>query len=176
MDVTGVVATDAGLFGLWSPASFAGVVDYPTWEAALLDDDDLKRHIVAGAFVPVNIGDDGAFQVLARAGSESAAAGLTQRERRYLLAASKPYLFRTTGDAKISGIEHVGAAVDAGLRVPLPAGRWSVTIALIEWDAEPGQKDTAGRPAPTALPDFVLLLNPDRGAGRYRTEIRTFDR
>jgi hypothetical protein len=77
----------------------------------------------------------------------------------------------------ISGIEHVGAAADVGLHVPLPPGRWSVTISLIEWDAEPGQKDHAGRPAPTALPDFTLLISPEHGApGQYRTKAQTFDR
>lgn len=176
MEVTGVIATDAGMFGLWSPASFDDIVDYDTWESALLEDDEIKRHITAGAFVPVNIGSDGAFQVLARVGSASTTASLTERERQYLLVSSEPYLFVTSGDAKISGIEHVGAEADAGLDVPLPSGRWSVTVALIEWDAEPGQKDSDGQPTPTALPDFTLLINPETGTDDYRTEVHTFDR
>jgi hypothetical protein len=95
MEVTGVMATDAGMFGLWSPASFVDIVDYDTWESELLEDDDIKRHITAGAFVPVNIGSDGAFQVFARVGSASTTASLTQRERQYALVSSKPYLFIT---------------------------------------------------------------------------------
>ncbi|SDF46627.1 hypothetical protein SAMN05216553_101767 [Lentzea fradiae] len=176
MEATGVIATDAGMFCLWSPASFGDVVDYDTWESALLEDDDIKRHITAGAFVPVNIYSDGAFRVLARVGSASATAGLTERERRYLFVASEPYLFVTAGGAKISGIEHVGAEPDDGLDVALAPGRWSVTVALIDWDAEPGQEDVGGRPAPTALPDFTLLINPETSTGGYRTEVDTFDR
>lgn len=177
VEVTGVMATDAGMFGLWSPASFGDIVDYDTWESALLDDDDIARHIVAGAFVPVNIGGDGAFQVVARVGSATARASLTERERQYVLVSSQPYLFITTSDAIISGIEHVGAVAEQRLHVPLPAGRWSVTISLIDWGAEPGQKDDSGRPAPTALPDFTLLINPEDGTtGTYRTKIQTFER
>lgn len=177
MEVTGVMVTDAGMFGLWSPASFGDIVDYDTWESALLEDEDIARHIVAGAFVPVNIGGDGAFQVVARVGSTLVPASLTERERRYVLVSSEPYLFVTTGDAMISGIEHVGAAADEGVHVPLPAGRWSMTICLIEWDAEPGQKDHAGQPAPSALPDFTLLINPEPVPNdKYRTKIQTFDR
>jgi len=176
MEVTGVMTTDAGMFGLWSPTSFVDIVDYDTWESELLEDDDIKRHITAGAFVPVNIGGDGAFQVLARIGSASTAASLTQRERQYSLVSSKPYLFITPRNATVSGIEHVGAEADAGLHIPLPTGRWSVTVTLIEWDAEPGQKDADGKPCPTALPDFVLLINPEQDSGHYRTEIQTFER
>lgn len=174
MEVTGVMATDAGMCGLWSPASFAGVVDYDTWEPELLEDEDIVRHITAGSFVPINVGGDGAFQVLARVGSVPATADLTSRERRYLLVSSDPYLFVTPGDARISGIEHVGADAEAGVHLPLPAGRWRVTVALLDWNAEPGQRDAEGRPAPTALPDFTLLIDPDPGTGPYRTGIRTF--
>ncbi|WP_432824446.1 hypothetical protein [Dactylosporangium sp. CA-092794] len=177
VDVTGVVATDAGMFGLWVPASFDNVVDYSTWEAELLENEDIVRHIVGGAFVPVNIEGDGAFGFGVRVGSASGPARLTERERRYVLVASEPYLLMTTGDAMLSGIEHVRAEADVGLAVPLPAGRWSVTISLIEWEAEPGQRDDAGAPAPTALPDFTLLINPEDGAaGGYRINLHTFDR
>lgn len=80
----------------------------------------------------------------------------------------------------LSGIEHVGAEAGSGLRVPLPAGRWRVTVFLIDWAAEAGQQDRAGRPLLTALPDFALLINPvdpdDGAAVPYRTEVQTFDR
>ncbi|MGW4948033.1 hypothetical protein ACWEOZ_41315 [Actinoplanes sp. NPDC004185] len=172
-----MMATDAGMGALWAAGSFGGIVDYDTWESELLEDEDIARHIATGALIPLNIGGDGAFQVLARAGEVAAPAQLTERERKYVVVTSEPYLLTTTGDALISGLEHVGAEEDDGLRVPLRAGRWSVTIALIDWKAEPGQVDGAGRPAPTALPDFVILVDPEDGAGRgYRTQVRTFDR
>jgi hypothetical protein len=177
MEITGVMATDAGMGALWAVGSFDGVVDYDTWESELLEDEDIARHIASGALIPLNIGGDGAFQVLARVGEASAPAQLTERERTYVVVASEPYLLITDGDALISGLEHVGAEADDGLRVPLRAGRWSVTISLIDWKAEPGQADDAGRPAPTALPDFVILMDPEGGAGRgYRKEVQTFDR
>lgn len=176
MDATGLITTAAGMFGLRSPASFNHVVDYDTWEAALLEDPDILHHINTGALVPVNIGGDGTFQVAARTGMNRDPAVLTPRERQYLLASSDPYLFVTPQDAVISGIEDIQAEPNTGLRVPLPAGRWTVTIALIEWTAEPGQQDHTGQPAATALPDFTLLINPAHDATRHRTSIHTFDR
>lgn len=177
MQIAGPAATDSGMFGLWSPAAFGDVVDYDTWETALLENEDIARHIAAGVFVPINIGFDGAFQIAARVGSISAPAEFTDRERRYLFLSSDPYLFISTGAAVISGIEHVNGAADTGLQVPLPAGRWSVTIAVIAWDDEPGQKDEQGRPLPTALSDFTLLINPEQDpASPYRTKVATFDR
>jgi hypothetical protein len=177
VEVTGVIATDAGILGIWAPASFSDIIDYDSWESALLEEDDIARHVAVGAFVPVSIGGDGAFSVLARVGSDSVPARLSERERQCLFISSEPYLLATVGGAVISGIEHVGAGVSEGMHVPLSAGRWSVTISVIEWDAEPGQKDDAGRPASTALADFTVLLNPEQAAaGEYRTRVRTFDR
>ena len=141
------LATDAGLFGLWSPTSFHDIVDYESWEDALLDDEDIVGHVVAGGFVPINIGGDGAYQFVARVGSASAPAGLTERERPYAAVTSDPYLFVATAGAVISGIEHVGDDPDIGLRVPLEPGRWAVTVALIDWAAEPGQRDEDGAPS-----------------------------
>ncbi|GIF64742.1 hypothetical protein Ais01nite_27770 [Asanoa ishikariensis] len=175
MDITEALATDAGLFGLWSPTSFHDVVDYETWEAALLEDEDIVRHIAIGAFVPINIGGDGAYQFVARVGSMSAPAELTERERKYLIVTSEPYLFVATAGAVISGIEHVGDDPDIGLRISLEPGRWQATVALIDWTAEPGQQDDDGAPKMGALPDFVVLINPESGHADYRQTVETFD-
>jgi len=174
VEITEALATDAGLFGLWSPTSFHDVVDYETWEAALLEDADIERHIAVGAFVPINIGGDGAYQFVARVGSTSAPAGLTEREHKYLTVMSDPYLFVAAAGAVISGIEHVGDDPDIGLRIPLEQGRWQVTVALVDWTAEPGAQDDDGAPKPGALPDFVVLINPEDGAD-YRAKVETFD-
>jgi hypothetical protein len=49
-------------------------------------------------------------------------------------------------------------------------------VNLIEWDAEPGAATSEGLPTATALPDFVVLVNPDEGIVRsYRTSVETFD-
>ena len=51
-----------------------------------------------------------------------------------------------------------------------------VAKSLLDWELEPDAVDVRGRPAPSALPDFAVLLNPERGdAARYRTDLSTFD-
>lgn len=177
VELSGVIATDAGMCCLWSPAAFRTVTDYETWESELLDDEDIRLRVAAGVFVPINIRSDGAFGFRVRVGHSSAPAELDERERRYVLVTSEPYRFVSAGEGVVSGIEHVSAAGDRGLRVPVPSGSWAVTVCLIEWDAEPGQRDDQGRPLPTALPDFVVLINPAGGPqASYRTELETFER
>lgn len=173
-----VLTTDAGMLALWSPAAFAGVHDYDSWEAELLDDDDIARHISAAALVPVNIGSDGAYQVLVRAGGAGEAARLTEREETYRQASSEPYLFASQGQAYVSGIEYVEAAPreDWTQAVEAPEGRYAITVHLIDWGAEPGALTEEGEPGENALPDFVVLMNP-AGADQdaFRTDLATFD-
>jgi hypothetical protein len=69
------VATDAGMLVLWDPQRFEAVVDDDTWEDELLDDEDIVRHIQAGALVPLNVGGDVTFSVLVRSGTAAAPAG-----------------------------------------------------------------------------------------------------
>jgi hypothetical protein len=132
------------LFGLWSPPPFRSIVDYDSWETELLEDKDILRHIAAGVFVPITIGGDGAFQFLARVGSPSAPAELTDRGRAFRVVTSAPYLFIANDGAVVTGIEHVGADTKPGLHVPMAPGRWQVTVSLIDWTAEPRQQE--GRP------------------------------
>ncbi len=173
-----VLTTDAGMLALWSPEAFAGVHDYDTWEAELLEDEDLVRHIAAAAFVPVNIGSDGAYQVLVRTGGDGDAARLTEREETYRQASSEPYVFASRGQAYVSGIEHVAASPgeDWTQPVEVPEGRYDVTVHLIEWDAEPGAIDDEGEQSDDALPDFVVLMNPAAGGTAYRMDPATFER
>ena len=167
--------TDAGMLALWAPEPFAGVTDHETWAAELSGDDDLTRHIAAGHLVPLNVGSDGAYGVAVRAGSVPEPATLTEREFRYLYLTSEPYLFVSPGRAIVSGIEHVSGDATAGLEVPVPAGRWSVTVSVLDWELEPDAVDARGRPVASALPDFAVLLNPERGsAATYRTSLYTF--
>jgi hypothetical protein len=46
-ETTLLAATDAGMHALWNPARFTGITDYPTWENALLEDDDVTRRVQA---------------------------------------------------------------------------------------------------------------------------------
>ena len=171
-----VARTDAGMLALWNPARFTAITGQQAWESALLDDQDIARHVRAGDLVPVNIGGDGAFALVVRIGPPGAVA-LTGREQRHLAASSRPYLYLSPGAACLSGIEDISA--DPGPAVAtlaVPAGPCAVTIYLIDWAAEPGAKDHHGRPAAAALPDFVILICPAAEGTRYRAEPQTFDR
>jgi hypothetical protein len=170
------LVTDAGMLALWAPEPFAGVTGHDAWEAELLEDEDLTRHIAAGHLVPLNVGADGAYGVAVRTGSVSEPAMLTEREFRYLYLTSEPYLLVSSGRAVVSGIEHVSGDARYGHAVAVPAGRWSVTVSVLDWELEPDAVDVRGRPAPSALPDFAVLLNPERGsAATYRTSLYTFE-
>ncbi|MGW2016715.1 hypothetical protein [Streptomyces sp. NPDC001927] len=171
------VATDAGMLVLWDPQRFEAVVDYDTWEDELLDDEDIVRHIQAGALVPLNVGGDGAFSVLVRSGTAAAPARLTERETAHQPVASQPYLFVSRGRALVGGIEDVsGDAPDGVIEHPVPEGRHAAVVHLIDWQAEAGGQVKDGRPVPEALPDFVVLINPAQpGQEAFRTAVHTFE-
>jgi hypothetical protein len=179
-DVTGEFSTDAGMLCLWDPAAFTAIVDYDTWEDQLCEDKDIRRHIKAGHFVPVNTnqGIDGAFAVWLRVGQAGKPASLSDRERTYLLAESpQPYLLASSGRVCVSALEAVAGTPGPDVRsLELAAGRYAVTVCFIGWDEEPGMKDKKGRPKPGALPDFVLLVNADDAADtRFRTKVHALD-
>jgi hypothetical protein len=166
--------TDAGMHCLWDETAFVGVTDYDTWEKELLRDEDIRRHIAAGHFVPLNIGSDGAMEIEIRIGTPDRPAELAERETKHLIVASKPYLLRSTGRIAVSGLEHV--EVPAGEvvgMIDLPAGDYAVRVHLIAWDEEPGMSTDDG-PAPGALPDYVVLIDPAGVGGAFRTETDTF--
>jgi hypothetical protein len=177
LEVRAFAVTDAGSCALWDPEAFEDIVDEGAWEDDPFDDDALRRYIRAGHYVPVSVGADGTYEVLVRVGTTAAPAALTDRERRYLIATSEPYLLVTTGGgACYSNAETVAVPVEAAGHVPLPVGRWSVTVHEIDNMEEPGQLDAAGNLAATALPGFVLLIDPAPDtAGDHRTEFQTFD-
>jgi len=172
----GPLATDSGMWALWDHARFAQVTGYDTWEPELLENDDILRHVEAGALVPINIGSDGVFEFEVRVGSAGAPAELSERERRYLTVSSEPYRFVATGKAFVSGIEHIHGEPEPGSTLPLRLGpgTYAVTVHMIAWDDEPGSKDAAGNPAATALADFVLLISPAAAGTDVRRELETF--
>ncbi len=174
MNHRGLYPTGAGMHCLWNPAAFAAVNDYDSWAKELEQDKDIERHIRAGAFVPLNIGSDGAMEIEIRVGTPEAPATLNERETQYLIVASQPYLLRSTGAIGVSGIEEVSYPVSrrAG-SVSLPNGDYAVTAHLIAWDEEPGMQTDDG-PAPGALPDYLVLINPAKPGTEFRTAIGTF--
>jgi hypothetical protein len=171
-----VIATDSGMVALWEPQRFYSVTDYGAWERELLEDADISRHIQQGAFVPINIHADGAYDCAIRNGSDSMPATLSDREHRYLTVSSEPYLFRSNGTLAISGLEHIGRSPgDSASFLALSGGNWAATIHLIDWTQEPGAKSHDGKPSKTALPDFIVLLNPSPAEIGFRTKVDTFE-
>jgi len=166
------------MLAIWNKSHFGQIGDYESWERALLEDEDIVTHIKAGAFVPINIRSDGAFACEIRCGAANDPADLTSRERQYLVVASEPYLFRSDGELLISGIESIENAPGDGVgKLRLPDGEYTTMVHLVGWDDEPGMKEEDGKPMPTALPDFVLLLNPVVGQQvNFRKKVDTFEK
>ncbi|GGM89391.1 MAG TPA: hypothetical protein VIL71_23595 [Spirillospora sp.] len=164
------VGTDAGMCCLWQPEHFAHVTSYDVWEDALGNDPAIERSIEAGAFVPLYLHSDGVYQVTLRTGAR------TPREKRYTTASSEPYLLVSKGAVALSGIEAVGADLDAAETIALAPGRYAVEVHLIDWQAEPGSTDADGNAVDGALPDFVVEISPEPDpAPPYRRTVETFD-
>ncbi|WP_433562885.1 hypothetical protein ACQP1O_36485 [Nocardia sp. CA-151230] len=58
--------------------------------------------------------------------------------------------------------------------IDVPAGAYAVTVHLLDWEAEPGAMDDQGNATTSALPDFVVLIEPTT-EDSFRTELETFD-
>ena len=169
-------ATDAGMWALWDPNHFAQIIDYDSWEDMLLEDDDIRQHVKEGKFVPIYIRSDGCFGFCIRI-AERGGASLTCREQSFLVVSSENYLFVSEGEIYFSGIEHVGMPIDDGVvRISLPAGRYEATIHMLDWKAEAGSQSEDGRPTANALPDFLIIIKPEKMfRAPYRMEVLTFD-
>lgn len=169
-EISHVVETSAGMCGLWQPEKFSAVDELDDWEDSVADDSALLQCISDGEFVPLNVGGDGTFGVTVRRGELSA------REAQFRLVSSDPYLLVSRGAVRLGGLENVGNYVGGGVEIPLPAGRYSVVVHLIDWEAEPGALSDDGEPTDSVLPDFVVEIaeEPDP-APSYRVEVVTFD-
>lgn len=175
IEVSRILGTDSGMFAVWVPEGFAEVDDYDSWEEELLEDEDIQRHIQAGAFVPVNIGSDGAFSFTLRIGTGDVVARLTEREERHLLVSSDPYLLVSQGRVAMTAIEDVDRKPKKKARVDLDRGEYAVVVHLVDWQAEPGATRPDGEPSESALSDFVVLVNKASSSGQYRTAVETFE-
>lgn len=176
LHVSRAVATSAGLFGIWRASAFDHVSELGQWEDEVAEDSALERQISVGAFVPINIGGNGAFQVAMR--GVEAPGNLSERERSYLLVSSEPYLLVSDGVLQLGGLEAVGSYAGAEkVDIPLDDGRYAVVVHLVDWQAEPGSRGADGSPSADALPDFIVEIFTDVYGGlKYRTKVDTFDR
>jgi hypothetical protein len=165
-----VVATGAGMCGLWQPEHFEHVTSLDAWEDEVSEDVALESHIGQGAFVPLNVEGDGSFQVTIREGAPNA------REANCTLASSDPYLLVSRGTLRLGGLENVGTYIGGAQEVSLSAGRYLVKVHLVDWKAEPGSVGADGSPTSTALPDFLVEVHsdPDESAA-FRHSVHTFE-
>ncbi|MBT2639296.1 hypothetical protein [Bacillus sp. ISL-39] len=169
------LTTDSGMHCVWDFSSFASVKDFDSWEEQLLEDRDILEHIRRGSLVPININSDGAFEFEMRIGTIESHQQLTERERKYLTVSSEKYRLVSNGSVCISGIEYVCNNLDENIgELRIPRGTYSATVHLIAWDDEPNMKKADGTPKNEALPDFVIIVNPEIDGESYRVDINTF--
>ncbi|MGW6904842.1 hypothetical protein [Streptomyces sp. NPDC054940] len=174
VDVSHAVVTDAGLFGLWRASAFGHVNELEQWENEVAKDVTLERRISEGAFVPINVGGNGAFQIAVR--GVDAPGTLSERERAYLLVSSEPYLLVSDGALELGGLEAVGnySGVEKQ-QLPLDSGKYAAVVHLVDWQAEPGSQTDDGEPSADALPDFIVEVFDPKDGEQFRTKVETFD-
>lgn len=135
------------------------------------------KYIQIGKFVPINIQSDGGFQFVVRIGNVQNLEKPDTRESQYSFVSSEAYLFDTDGDAYVSGFEHISGNYLENLpNFSLKKGRYVVNVYMLDWEAESGSKDENGQPTANALPDFLILINPEEAPIQYRQKVLTFDR
>lgn len=164
------VATDAGMLALWRSSAFRDVGGYEAWEERV--NERLAEAIELGELVPVGIQSDGAFGVRVAVAPDAA----TDREARYIVVTSQPYLLVADGaPVLLSGLESVGDERSNSVTLSLAEGRYAVRASIVAWDEEPGARRPDGSPSPTALPDFLVSVVPVDGSEIFRTSDITFD-
>jgi hypothetical protein len=94
VELTAVVATEAGMHALWDVATFQAINGYEAWAHELEEDADIERHIRAAHLVPINIRSDGAFCISVRA-DRRAMPTLSADEQRRVVVTSDAYRFTT---------------------------------------------------------------------------------
>jgi hypothetical protein len=82
--------------------------------------------------------------------------------------------------AGIKGIEDICDVDHAAENTfELAAGRYSILVSLLDWKADPDSVGSDGRPLPTGLPDFLVLVlvRPEAPVmSECRTAVETFAR
>ncbi len=167
------LATDSGMWGLWDYSEYQNIDSYDEWEPLFCEDETILSQIAKEKFVPIYIHSDGCLQFQVQIDLP-----LNDREKKCLIAQSQPYLFSSSGKAVLSGIEAIGKNVSPqrGLLFDLPAGKYAVTVSMLNWHKETGTVQEDGKPAPNTLPDFIVSISSDAKEDmRYRQDVETFD-
>jgi hypothetical protein len=164
------VATSAGMLALWRGTAFAEVDGYDAWEAHV--NERLGEASQLGELVPIGIQVDGAFGVRVAVAPE----GATEREARYAVVTSDPYLLVADGGPIfLSSVEAVGDEPSSTVTLALSAGHYAVRATIVAWDDEPGARGPDGRPGPDSLADFLIAIAPSDGTEDFRNSEATFD-
>jgi hypothetical protein len=130
--IKSVFSTESGMHGLWSPNAFARVCDLAAWERIFLKNEQIEPFIRQGSFVPVYVHEDGGALFELRVGSIISPAMPTLDESSWTTETSDPYLFQSDGVLALSGIEYLNGSPNSDVRaIPLPSGRWVVTIRVL---------------------------------------------
>jgi hypothetical protein len=167
-----VLATDSGMWGIWDYYTYSHIDSYEDWDKIFYENINIEKQIVQNTFVPINIRQDGSFEFQVKINDK-----LDNREEKYLLVKSKPYLFQTAGKIKLCGIEKIEKNIKENdcLTLDIEKGKYTINICLIQWDQEPNMRLENGTPKPNALPDFIVLINSVENENiEYNKNIETF--
>lgn len=168
------VSTSSGMWGLWDYEEYRVVVTYEDWDALFCEDDAIKQQIAKAKFVPINIQSDGCFQFRVKIDET-----LSSREKQYIFVQSQEYLFESSGQVVLSGIEAINRTVSDrdGIMFNLRRGKYSVSICIVDWKEELKMKLFDETPSSDALPDFIVLINSSIDEQmEYRQELETFNK
>jgi len=156
MKLKKTLSTNSGMWSIWNYEFYKTIENYDDWSNFFEEDINIIEQIKNKKFVPVNINADGVFEFEVKYAEK-----LNERERKYLLVSSKPYIIENSGILKVSGIEFVKNEIkDINcISLEIPKGTYSVVVHLIDWKAEPDVLNDKGFPTDKALPDFIIEIN-----------------
>lgn len=164
--------THRGMWALWDYDHFKDITTIEEFENTFNSEEDVVKQVKLGKFVPIYVHANGEFQFRVKINEK-----LSAREKKYISATSKAYLFETDGQCYLSGIELIDNIVleNEVMEFNLDKGMYEVVVNLVEWDREPGMRLEDGSSAPDALPDFIIEIKAvDKKKREYNTCIDTF--
>jgi hypothetical protein len=164
--------THRGMWALWDYNHFKHINSIEEFENTFRNEEDVEKYVKDKKFVPIYVHTNGEFQFRVKINEK-----LDKREKKFITATSKTYLFETEGKAYVSGIELIDNLVfdNEVIELNLEKGSYEVVVNLVEWDREKGMRLEDGSAHPDALPDFIIEINKvDELKKKYNTDINTF--